>query len=146
MTIVLNQTIEICDKIFANCDIDYNDLVNLNIDIDFFEDYNNIRVVNSFLFNFSKLQDKIGSKLFKEVLYHLKEIDTKNIPMIDILNILEKLEIIDKNDWDTLREVRNLLAHEYPFSQEERIENINIAIQSYEKLKSIYKSIKYAIK
>ena len=89
------EIFKICDNMFENTTIDYNELKAKNIDVDFFEDYTNIRLVNSFLFNFSKLQDKIGAKLFRKVLYELKEIDDTNMPMIDILNILEKLEILD---------------------------------------------------
>jgi len=62
--------------------------------------------------------------------------------MIDMLNLLEKLEIIeDSREWDLLREIRNSLAHEYPFDVDERIANIKIAINRYEILKKIYKNI-----
>lgn len=142
MTIKLKETIKICDQIFDNCTIDYDELKNHNIDSDFFDDYNNTRIVNSFLFNFSKIQDKIGAKLFKQVLYELREIDNLSISMIDVLNILEKQNIVERNEWDNLREIRNLLAHEYPFSIDERVENINIALNSFIKLKNIYKKLK----
>ena len=122
-----------------SCDIDYNELNSKDISYNFFDDYNNVRLVNSFLFNFSKLQDKICAKLFRKILYEIKEIDNQNMPMIDILNILEKLEIIDNaKDWDRLREIRNSLAHEYPFNIEERIENLKMALDSYKLLKDIY--------
>jgi len=62
------------DTMMENANIDYTALQDASIDETFFEDYNNTRIVNSFLFNVSKLQDKIGSKLFKQVLYELKEI------------------------------------------------------------------------
>ena len=45
----------------------------------------------------------MGSKLFKNLLFELKEIEDYSIPMIDILNILERLNIIDRTDkWDKL--------------------------------------------
>ena len=140
---MINEIFKICDEMIKSCDIDYNELKNKHIQNNFFDDYNNTRLVNSFLFNFSKLQDKIGAKLFREVLYQLKEIDKQNLPMIDILNLLEKLEIIDNTkEWDLLREIRNSLAHEYPFDIHERIENIKIAINRYEILKKIYMNLK----
>jgi hypothetical protein len=116
------------------------------IDGNFFQDYNNTRVVNSFLFNFSKLQDKIGSKLFKQLLFELKEIDTFSIVMIDVLNTLERLNILEKKQWDEIRETRNLLAHEYPFSTDERVENIQLSLEQYIKLKQIYMRVKNATK
>lgn len=146
MTVKLKETIDICNQIFKNCDIDFNELSLKEIDEDFFQRYENTRIVNSFLFNFSKLQDKIGSKLFKQVLYELREIDNLSIPMIDVLNILEKLEIINKKEWDSLRDIRNLLAHEYPFCVSERVENINIVLESYEVLKNIYGKLQNATK
>ncbi len=147
MSIKLRETISICDKIFQNCDMDFDLLISQKIDSSFFDDYNNTRVVNSFLFNFSKLQDKIGAKLFREVLYELKEIDILNIPMIDVLNHLERLEIIENAQiWESLREIRNLLSHEYPFDINERVENIQLALDGYKKLKKIYENLKNEIK
>ena len=146
MSIKLRETISICDKIFQNCDMDFYLLKSQKIDSSFFDDYDNTRVVNSFLFNFSKLQDKIGAKLFREVLYELKEIDILNIPMIDVLNHLERLEIIENAQiWESLREIRNLLSHEYPFDINERVENIQLALDGYKELKKIYENLKNEI-
>lgn len=131
------------DAIFANCDQDYQLLTQAHINQAFFADYNNIRIVNSFLFNFSKLQDRIGAKLFKKILYELKEIDTFAIPMLDVLNLLEKLDIIDSATvWDELREARNAITHDYPLDMNERIEAIQLALQSYLTLKDIYGRLK----
>ena len=142
----LEEIFNLCDTMFANADIDFNELMNSEIDETFFADYANTRIVNSFLFNFSKLQDKIGAKLFKKVLYELKEIDTFSVPMIDVLNQLEKLEIVkDTRAWDELREIRNILSHEYPLDIEERVENIYLVLKNYEVLKSIYGNLKRAV-
>jgi len=130
------------DRLFINCDIDYNDLQIATIDVAFFEEYNSIRIINSFLFNYSKIQDKIGAKLFKKFLYVINETDTLDLPMIDVLNILEKLDILHKDDWEKLRNIRNMLTHEYPYSIDERIENIQITLAGYENLKLIYSHIK----
>ncbi len=139
----LKEIFNMCDVMFANADIDYNELISTNITETFFEDYNNTRVVNSFLFNFSKLQDKIGAKLFKKALYELKEIDSYSIAMIDVLNRLEKLEIVeDSSEWDSLREIRNILAHEYPLDIDERVENITLALDGYKQLQKIYIKLK----
>ena len=139
----LKEIFNMCDVMFINADIDYNELDSIKITEKFFEDYNNTRIVNSFLFNFSKLQDKIGAKLFKKALYELKEIDGYSVAMIDVLNRLEKLEIInDSNAWDRLREIRNILAHEYPLDIDERVENIQLALDGYRELKKIYLKLK----
>ena len=139
----LKEIFNMCDVMFVNADIDYDELTSIDITEKFFEDYKNTRIVNSSLFNFSKLQDKIGAKLFKKTLYELKEIDSFSIGMIDVLNLLEKLEIVeDATDWDNLREIRNILAHEYPLDIDERVENIHLALDGYQNLKKIYNRLK----
>ena len=134
------------DSMMGNCTLDYNALQNAKIDTAFFDDYNNTRIVNSFLFNFSKLQDKIGAKLFKTVLYELKEIDIFSLTMIDVLHKLETLNILENSEqWERLREIRNILAHEYPFDLEERVENIALAMEGFVELRKIYQKIKEKI-
>ena len=53
----LEEIFNLCDTMFANADIDFNELMNSEIDETFFSDYANTRIVNSFLFNFSKIQE-----------------------------------------------------------------------------------------
>jgi hypothetical protein len=131
------------DQLIQSCDLDYVELEAINIDDSLFNEYYNQRLVNSFLFSFIKIQDKIGTKLFKKILYELKEIDNLSVPMKDILNILEKLEIINNtDDWDRLREIRNNLAHEYPSDIQERVDNVQFSLQGYELIKDIYNNLK----
>ncbi len=131
------------DMLFQSCDIDYTLLKGYKLDEELFNDYDKQRVVNSFLFNYIKIQDKIGAKLFKNILFQLKEIDDFSVPMLDVLNILEKLEIIDSTEnWDRLREIRNALAHEYPLNIDERIDNIKMSMSSYEYLGKTFTRIK----
>ncbi|HQO39450.1 MAG TPA: hypothetical protein PK986_03170 [Spirochaetota bacterium] len=140
---VLKEDFAILDLLIESCDIDFKALTASNIDRIFFSDYSNQRIVNSFLFNYIKIQDKTGTKLFKHVLYELKEIDDYSIPMIDVLNNLEKLNIIEKTDeWDRLREIRNNVTHEYPSDIDERIENIKLTLEGYSTLKKIYNNTK----
>ena len=61
----LKEIIKLCDDISRSAKIDFKELQRQKIDENFFQTYENIRVVNSFLFNFTKLQDKMGAKLFK---------------------------------------------------------------------------------
>lgn len=109
----LKETFETIDTMMIGCAIDYIELLSQKIDDGYFEDYSNIRIVNSFLFNYSKIQDKIGSKLLKKVLFVQKEVDSENVVMKDVINLMEKLRILkDANDWGRLREIRNNLSHD----------------------------------
>lgn len=140
---VLKEDFAILDLLIKSCDIDFGILRESNIDRNFFSDYSNQRIVNSFLFNYLKIQDRIGTKVFKKVLYELREINDYSIPMIDVLNTLEKLNIIEKADeWDRLREIRNNVTHDYPSDIDERIENIKLTLEGYSALKKIYNNIK----
>ena len=142
----LDAMFQLIDMMLENCDRDYDALQKSQLNSQFFEDYNQVRIVNSFLFNFSKLQDKIGAKLFKQVLYELKEIDDFSLTMIDVLNALERLGILDDlEQWEHLREIRNILAHEYPYDIEERIENITLGLEGYQELKVIYTRLKKSL-
>ena len=70
------------------------------------------------IYRFSKLQDSMGSRLFKQLLEALEE-DIASLPFIDILYKLEKLLLLnDAKDWIMLRQTRNTVSHEYPFYKE----------------------------
>ena len=139
MSDVLQSMFEGIEQMFVGARIDLAALQEVSLDAAFFDNYEHTRIVNSFLFNFGKLQDRIGARLFRQTLYELKEIDTLELPMIDVLHHLERLHIIDDPaSWETLREIRNTLAHEYPFEIEERVENIELAIEGFAILEEVY--------
>ena len=101
-----------------------------------------IQIIDQFLFRFAKLQDSIGEKLFKAILIYLDE-DVGNKPFIDILNRLEKLEILGNvEEWRELRELRNELSHTYDDEPEEMALAINKVFSKKNKIIMIYKNIK----
>lgn len=63
------------------------------------------------IYRFSKLQDCMGAKLFKSLLLYQGE--NVNKPFLDILNQLEKMEVIDVDEWFEIRDLRNEIAHDY---------------------------------
>lgn len=143
----LKEKIKVLEELFKKTDIDYDELKNMDLNEKIYEDIEKERVINSFLFRYAKIQDSMGAKLFKEILYILKEIDSYAEPMKDILNKMEKLGIIkDASIWDKLREIRNDISHEYPLDYEERLENLKKAMWGYENLKTIFNDIKSYLK
>lgn len=104
------------------------------------------KTIDSFIFRFSKMQDSMGEKLFPSILILLGE-DVRNKPFIDILNRLERLELISSADeWKKLRELRNILTHTYPWEKEDLLKGIKEALKVSEKLVSIYETLKEKIK
>ncbi len=93
------------------------------------------------VFRFTKLQDEIGNTTFRLLLEFFEE-DIANKPFRDILNILERLQIIDlSDDWLIMREIRNDLAHEYPMMHDETIEKLNLLFTKLLPLEQILATI-----
>ena len=146
MNDIFKNRIILLDRLFKIIEIDYQDLKNLEIDEKLFENIEKSRIISSFLFNFLKIQDMLGAKFFKELLYELKEIEEKHLPMLDILYKLERLNIIGNiEEWDEIREVRNFITHEYPLN-ENRINTLKKALIYYPKMKKIYLEAKKYLK
>ena len=83
---------------------------------------------------FSKLQDALGEKVFSLLLKCLGE-DIERKSFIDKLNKLEKLELIPSAEWwKNLRELRNILTHEYPDDPDFIAATLNEAILETKKL------------
>jgi len=91
-------------------------------------------------FRFSKLQDTIGESILRGILIFSKE-DIRKMTFLDILNKLEALEVLDKDEWLNLREVRNEIAHEYSFNQDEVVDSINLIYNKVDDLILIYNKL-----
>ena len=97
--------------------------------------------VDQLIFRFSKLQDTIGESLFPAILILAQEY-VKSKTFIDILNRIEELEIVTKDQWLELREVRNEISHEYSFNVDDVVVGINDIFNRSVDLIKIYKRIK----
>ena len=89
--------------------------------------------LNALIFRFSKLQDLLGSKIFRNYL-EFSGYDTSEKSFFDILKEIEKEGIVDIDSWDELRKFRNQIAHEYPEAEDEVIESINLFVQKSKEL------------
>lgn len=75
------------------------------------------------IYRFSKAQDTIGARVFKA--FFLFQGENLDKPFLDLLNQLEKLNIMDVDQWFLLREVRNTIAHEYESHHQQAYEILN---------------------
>jgi uncharacterized protein with HEPN domain len=92
-------------------------------------------------FRFSKLQDLLGSKIFREYLVVLQyPVEGKNF--LELLKELDKENIIEIDIWSEFRGIRNSISHDYPFEDNEKLEAINYLIGNVKYLIDITKKIK----
>jgi hypothetical protein len=81
--------------------------------------------LDAFRVRFCDLQDSLGNKVFRSLLVVEEELPGSNL---DTLHKMEKRKILSSfEDWKQLRYIRNLFAHDYPESEEEKSEALNIA-------------------
>ena len=122
----------------------YDEIVQFSLDISLYDDKEKIKTIDAFIFRFIKLQDFMGDKLFKDLLQRVGEYKD-SMSLIDVLDKLEKLEIINDSDkWINFRILRNKLTHEYPDNQDDVIEGIKLAIEQFAEMKTILSdSIEY---
>ena len=100
-----------------------------------------VRCLDQFIFRFSKLQDAMGAKLFRYILEYLNE-DVTSLPMRDILNRLERYNIIPSvSEWIYVSELRNEIAHDYPIDDQEVVQAINELINKTDLLLEIYREL-----
>jgi uncharacterized protein with HEPN domain len=120
---------------------------NFPIDSESFEEILNsnqlLAYSDQIIYRFSKLQDSIGAKLFKSLLLYQGE--NVNRPFIDILNQLEKIEIIDVDEWFEIRDLRNEIAHDYNSNDDIAVEILNSIFKLKDKLRKILEKIEGSV-
>ena len=112
----LSYYLSICKKHFIRVEKSYNELQKImpvsKLKFEKLGD-DEIKNIDQYLFRFAKFQDCIEQKIFKLIINEYEE-DASNITFRDILNRLEKMNILKKaNDWHELRDARNNISHEY---------------------------------
>ena len=108
-------------------------------------DYNKLSqlqnfALNALIFRFSKLQDLLGSKIFRNYL-DFSGYETKEKSFFDLLKEIEKEGIIDIDSWNEFRVIRNSIAHEYPQEEDEIDENLNLLVEKADELIKISQKI-----
>ena len=102
-------------------------------------------MLDTLAFRFSKLQDLLGAKIFREFLKEMGFI-TEGKSFLEILREIEKEGIVDIDTWNEFRKVRNSISHDYPDEVEEKVEAINYLIENTPKLIEVIKKIESKIK
>ncbi len=98
---------------------------------------NNVHLAfaDQIIYRFSKAQDSMGAKLFKSyLLYQGENVDR---PFMDILSSLEKINLLNVDEWFELREIRNEISHDYEDSEARGRDIINSIYNHKNELKNI---------
>ena len=95
------------------------------------------------IYRFSKLQDCMGAKLFRSVLMYQGE--NTNKPFLDILNQLERVDILDVDEWFEIRDIRNEIAHDYDGDDTSALNLLNAIHRLKKELGDILKAIQSMI-
>lgn len=134
-------------KHFERLESAFNELLNsfeFPLDKNSFEKITSSRQLLAYsdqiIYRFSKLQDCMGAKLFKSLL--LFQGENVNKPFLDILNQLEKINVIDVDEWFEIRDLRNEIAHDYEDNELESITILNTIYKLRNELKNILNTIK----
>ena len=96
--------------------------------------------LNTLIFRFSKLQDLLGSKVFRTYLDSIGFV-VEEASFFEILKEIGKEGIVDIDTWNFLRELRNEIAHDYPEEFDERVEKVNLFIQKSDLLVEVAKRL-----
>lgn len=97
-----------------------------------------VALLDQFIYRFTKLQDAVGARLFP-ALAVLVVGDDEPRPFLDTLNRLEKAGVLESVEtWQTLRVLRNSLAHDYPDGFEQCAATLNLLFTDWRQLSSVF--------
>lgn len=144
---MLKSAVEIADrhaKILSTALDDLSRWPPLSAEVLSHDDTQLLRILDQIQSRFTKLQDHLGARLFPSLLDALAE--DPRLPMIDRLNLLEKLGYIESADsWHDLRAIRNRLAHDYPNAPELLAAEVQHAVDAARTILSLWSVLKTSI-
>jgi len=137
------ETIQTIELHFTRANATHKELLSFvdALSVDDLSDIEKVKTIDAFLFRFIKIQDLMGNKLFRQVLDGIGEYQD-SMSMLDVLDRMEKLALIESADqWMEYRNLRNVLAHEYPDNEDDIIEGIKIAMQVFVAVESCFRHV-----
>ncbi|MCX6052091.1 MAG: hypothetical protein NTZ60_06210 [Campylobacterales bacterium] len=107
------------------------------------EDEDVVEHLDQMTWRFVKIQDSIGRRLIPYVVeYNFDTID--GLTFKDMLNKLEKANILNSQDWNQFRILRNDITHVYP-DDDKLIDTLNEIYLKKELLYAVYDSLRKSV-
>lgn len=95
--------------------------------------------LDPFRVRYSDLQDSLGNKTFRSILLLEEEKPGSNL---DVFHKMEKRKIIKiSNNWKLLRYIRNLFSHDYPATDADKAESLNVAYDNTLNLVNVVENV-----
>ncbi len=147
-TDILNQNIERMQKLAARLQYSATRLDSfMPLDPEEFDpeqfDSDGLLFLDAFRVRFCDLQDMIGQTMFYWVnRYDLDETPSRRLSTRERIALMERKGLIDADEWNELREIRNSFTHEYPDKSAEKAEALNSAWYRFSRLIEISEKIK----
>lgn len=96
-----------------------------------------VRAGDQFVLRFIKLQDTLGEQVLRPFTAEVLGEPVSDLPLIDVLNRLERYGYLRLHDWARWRALRNALTHEYPDRPDLRVAVLNDALQAASGLEAL---------
>ena len=89
-----------------------------------------VRTTDQFVLRFIKLQDTLGEHVLRTFTGDVLGEPVSDLPLIDVLNRLERYGFLELRRWARWSALRNSLTHEYPEHPEIRAALLNEALDA----------------
>ncbi|WP_051654180.1 hypothetical protein [Persephonella sp. KM09-Lau-8] len=131
------------EKHIDTLDYETKKLKELNLTPEDLDDYENIVLLDAFIFRFIKLQSALREKLFPLFFEILTGKSYTEATFIDILNTLEKYGFLENaEEWNKIRKLRNEFVHIYPWETDIKLEAVKSAIGKLNYIKKTFFKIR----
>lgn len=108
-------------------------------------DETRVAQIDHMVYRFAQLQDLMGQYIFTSFLERMGE-PVNELFYIDKLNRMEKIGILPSaEEWKQMRDLRNLVTHEYPGHIELMAENLNKTYEFIPKLLLVFERLVAAV-
>jgi hypothetical protein len=87
-----------------------------------------VRSTDQFVLRFIKLQDTLGEHVLRPFAADVLGEPVSDLPLIDVLNRLERFGYLSVSQWLRWRALRNALTHEYPEQPQIRAAVLNESV------------------
>jgi hypothetical protein len=104
-----------------------------------------VAALDQFAYRFAKLQDMLSTQMFRRFAREVLAEPVETAPVVDLLNLLERYgHLPSAARWQEIRQMRNLITHEYALTPEELIVTLELAFAMVGEMGSVVDGLRLA--